>query len=93
MVLCASDQAHEKVEPLRPPEGSKVGERIFFGEGSGVTQAAPLEPNRIDKKKIWEALQPLFKTDANRVAGFKDLQMLTSAGPVTADSLNDGNIS
>ncbi len=92
MVLCASDKEHEKVEPLRPAEGSKVGDRVYFGEGN-ATQAAPLEPNRIDKKKIWEALQPMFKTGADRVAGFKDLPMLTAAGPITADSLAEGSIS
>ena len=24
MVLCASDEAHENVEPLQPPEGAEV---------------------------------------------------------------------
>ena len=51
MVLCASDASHENVEPLRPAEGSATGQRVWFGpEGQG--QAAPLEPNRIDKKKV-----------------------------------------
>lgn len=141
MVLCASDAAHENVEPLSPPEGAAPGERVWFGEGnqsqvhvlrgSGVgwgrgqlpsvplwqlavvtdvrwalqrnrythwmvrimrdvwcvhkawweekqafsnmlcvtTQAAPAEPNRVDKKKMWEALQPSLKTDENKVWG------------------------
>lgn len=34
-----------------------------------TTQAAPAEPNRVDKKKIWEALQPSLKTDENKVWG------------------------
>ena len=32
-------------------------------------QAPPAEPNRIDKKKVWEALQPLLKTNSDKVSG------------------------
>lgn len=48
---------------------------------------------QLQKKKIWEAVQPLLKTDAQRVAGFQGATMLTSAGPVTAATLADANIS
>lgn len=58
-----------------------------------VLQPAPAEPNRVQKKKLWEVVQPDLKTDADRVAGFKGLQMLTSAGPVTASTLAGANIS
>ncbi len=34
MVLCASNDAHDQVEPLTPPEGAKPGERVWFGEGN-----------------------------------------------------------
>ena len=34
MVLCASDAAHENVEPLLPPEDAAPGERVWFGEGN-----------------------------------------------------------
>jgi tRNA-binding EMAP/Myf-like protein len=33
MLLCASNAAHDAVEPLAPPEGAAVGERVWFGEG------------------------------------------------------------
>lgn len=33
MLLCASNEAHDAVEPLSPPEGAVVGERVWFGEG------------------------------------------------------------
>ncbi len=56
-------------------------------------QAAAEPANRIDKKKMWEALQPHLKTDASRVATFKGLAMMTGSGPVTADSLASGSIS
>jgi len=92
MVLCASDAAHENVEPLVPPAEAKAGERVWFGEGNQA-QAAPAEPNRVDKKKLWEGVQPLLKTTADKVAVFKDLPMLTSAGPVTSETLIGANIS
>lgn len=91
MVLCASDSSHETVEPLRPPEGATPGERVWFGEDQ--SQAAPAEPNRVDKKKIWESLHPFLKTDDAKVAGFKGLAMMTSKGQVTADGLAGASIS
>lgn len=32
MVLCASNDAHDVVEPLAPPAEAPAGERVFFGE-------------------------------------------------------------
>lgn len=29
-VLCASNEAHDQVDPITPPEGVPVGERITF---------------------------------------------------------------
>ncbi|KAK9811587.1 hypothetical protein WJX72_006591 [[Myrmecia] bisecta] len=92
MLLCASDASHEQVEPLMPPEGAAVGERVYFGEG-GEQQPEADSPNKVQKKKTWEAVQPDLKTTADRVASYKGLPMLTSAGPVTAATLAGGNIS
>lgn len=36
-VLCASNDAHDIVEPLAPPAEALVGERVYFGE-SGQNQ-------------------------------------------------------
>ncbi|KAG2493035.1 hypothetical protein HYH03_008698 [Edaphochlamys debaryana] len=91
MVLCASNDAHDVVEPLAPPAEAPVGERVWFGE-DGKGQAAAAEPNRVQKKKLWEAVQPLLKTDADATARFRDAVMLTSAGPVRAVSLKGANI-
>ncbi|GLC43440.1 hypothetical protein PLESTB_001557500 [Pleodorina starrii] len=91
MVLCASNDAHDVVEPLAPPAEAPVGERVYFGE-EGKNQAAPAEPNRVQKKKYWEAVQPLLKTDGEATARFRDAVMLTSAGPVRAASLTNANI-
>lgn len=56
-------------------------------------QPAPAEANRVQKKKLWEAVQPDLKTSADKVAGYKGSVMMTSAGPVTAKTLAAANIS
>lgn len=46
-------EAPRTVEPLNPPEGSAVGERVFVEGYSDGTPEEQLNP----KKKIWEKLQ------------------------------------
>jgi len=95
MLLCASDAAHENVEPLDPPTGSNPGDRIGFdldGARPGE-QPDPASPNQIQKKKVWEAIQPELKVSDSKIAGWKGSEMITSAGKVTAASLGGGNIS
>lgn len=55
-------------------------------------QAAPAESSRVQKKKLWEAVQPLLKTDGEATARFREAVMLTSAGPVRATSLKNANV-
>ena len=94
MVLCASNAEHTAVEPLAPPPGAAVGERVWFGEGdNGADQGEAAKPNQVDKKKMWEEVQPLLRTDGGRVAGFAGRPMQTSAGPVTAATLSEASIS
>jgi len=47
----------------------------------------------VQKKKIWEAVQPELRTTAEGVASYKDLPMLTSAGPVKVQRILNGHIS
>lgn len=91
MLLCASNDAHDVVEPLIPPEGAVVGERVFFGDV--VEQPEPAKENQVAKKKIWEGVQPDLKTDASKVAGWQGSVMMTSAGAVTCATLEHANIS
>ena len=101
MLLCASNEAHDAVELLRPPEAAAAGERIRFAggdstEGDEEEAAVPREPetpNRLAKKKMWEALQPHLRTDDACVASFKGRTMLTDVGPVACDSLKGASIS
>ncbi|WIA23629.1 hypothetical protein OEZ85_000334 [Tetradesmus obliquus] len=91
MLLCASNDAHDAVEPLDPPAEAAVGERVWFGNER--LQSAPAEANRVQKKKLWEAVQPDLKTGEDCTAAYKGAVMHTSAGPVTAKTLAKANIS
>lgn len=48
MLLCASDSAHENVEPLVPPQGSVPGDRVWFGNEEDLEQLPePAPPNKV----------------------------------------------
>ncbi|KAK0535387.1 G4 quadruplex nucleic acid binding protein [Tilletia horrida] len=68
MLLCAThkDGKDGGVEPILPPEGSKPGDRIWVEGYEGMDPEAQLNP----KKKIFEAIQPGYCTNANREAGW-----------------------
>lgn len=93
MLLAASDVSHENVELLVPPEGSLPGDRIWFGsEDEMGSQPDAATPNQIQKKKIWETVQPHLKTDASCVAVLGVHFMRTPAGFVGCTSLKNANI-
>ena len=73
------------------PDDAVPGERIKFGS-LDAPQAEAFTENQMKKKKGWEAVVPDLNTTADCVAAYKDLQMLTSAGPVTCASLANGTI-
>lgn len=94
MLMAASDASHENVELLVPPEDSLPGERIWFGsETEKESQPEAASPNQIQKKKIWELVQPHLKTDASCIAMLGAHVMRTSAGAVVSSSLKNANIS
>lgn len=62
-VLCASNEAHDEVEPVLVPEGVLVGERITFKGWDGVS-----EPVLNPKKKLWEKIAPDLKTNAGALS-------------------------
>lgn len=53
----------------------------------------PIDSAQVQKKKIWELVQPLLKTDANAVATFKGRPALVAAGAIRAASLANASIS
>ncbi|GMH18262.1 hypothetical protein Nepgr_020103 [Nepenthes gracilis] len=94
MLLAASDASRENIELLEPPEGSLPGERIWFGlENEKEKQPDTASPNQIQKKKIWETVQPHLKTDASCTAVLSVHFMRTAAGFVVSRSLKNASIS
>ncbi|KAG6489429.1 hypothetical protein ZIOFF_050698 [Zingiber officinale] len=94
MLMAASDEPHENVELLIPPEGSIPGERIWFGsEEDKDKQPDAASPNQVQKKKIWEAVQPHLKTTNDCLAVLAANPMRTSAGVVACKSLKNARIS
>ncbi|KAK8967323.1 hypothetical protein KSP40_PGU017395 [Platanthera guangdongensis] len=94
MLMAASDAPHETVELLLPPVDSVPGERIWFGsEEDKDKQPAAAAPNQVQKKKIWEFLQPHLKTSDEGVAVLGHHPMRTSAGVITCRSLKNASIS
>ncbi|KAF7031360.1 hypothetical protein CFC21_042701 [Triticum aestivum] len=76
LVLCASNKDHTVVEPLIPPEGAKLGERICFAGFDGKPEDV-LNP----KKKQLDKITPHLRTDENGIATFRGVPFTTSAGP------------
>ncbi|KAK7353515.1 hypothetical protein VNO80_18964 [Phaseolus coccineus] len=79
LVLCASNEGPTVVEPLLPPEGAKIGERISFSGIEGKPEDV-LNP----KKKQLEKITPHLFTDDKGVATFKGIPFMTSGGPCTS---------
>ncbi|XP_073008560.1 uncharacterized protein [Typha latifolia] len=83
LVLCASNQDHTVVEPLTPPEGATIGERVSFVGYEGKPEDV-LNP----KKKQLEKITPHLYTDDKGIATFKGITFTTSAGPCTSSIFN-----
>eukprot|EP00775_Hariotina_reticulata_P006776 gene6776-6993_t len=85
MVLCATSPDSGKVEFLDPPAGAKIGERVTVEGFSG-------EPDDVmnPKKKVFESVQPDLLTNADGLACYKGVALMTSAGPVRAPTVGPG---
>ncbi|EJC98109.1 uncharacterized protein FOMMEDRAFT_24110 [Fomitiporia mediterranea MF3/22] len=72
MVLCASleEDGIKRIELIQPPSGSKPGDRVYF-EGEKFENATPLSQLN-PKKKIFETIQPGFKTLPSKEAAWID---------------------
>jgi len=88
MLLAASSSDHTIVEPLEPPSGSKIGERVTFEGYAGE----PVLPHLNPKQKIWETVQPDFITNNDCVATYKGVPFKTSTGVIKVKSIKGGGI-
>ena len=87
MVLAAKDDG--KVELVNPPEGSKIGERVFI-EG---LEGEPISSAQMKKKKTWDKVAKELKTGNGGIATWSGKTIQTSAGPCSAASLVGAPIS
>ena len=87
MVLAAKDDG--KVELINPPEGSKIGERVFI-EG---LEGEPISSAQMKKKKTWDKVAKELKTGDGGIATWSGKTIQTSAGPCSAASLVGAPIS
>jgi len=86
LVLCASNTDHTQCEPVMPPDGARIGERITVAgceEGSSSPEEI-LNP----KKKQFENLQPDLTTDDAGVANYQGKPFMTTAGACTSSIVN-----
>jgi len=95
MVMCASNAEHTKIELMRPPEGSVVGERIQL-EGNPIL-GAPVNSAYEDvlnpKKKFAERFLPMLKTNDKCEGTYNGVRLVTSKGVVIAQTLSNSSIS
>jgi len=87
MVLCASDP-EGKVEFVEPPPGSKPGDRVYV---EGYESGSP-DPQLNPKKKIFEKVQPDFKTNEDLVATYRGKPFKTDKGLCKVKSIVGGSI-
>lgn len=88
MILCASREEPREVEPLSPPENSKPGDIVSV---EGYENSQPDE-HLNPKKKVWETLQPDFKTSSNCVAQWQGNPLFTTSGTITCCSMKGAPI-
>eukprot|EP00762_Andalucia_godoyi_P000754 ANDGO_03839.mRNA.1 putative methionine--tRNA ligase len=85
MVMAASDDAHTIVVLPTVPDAAKPGERVSFEGFSGAAD------KQINSKKL-EKLLSGFRTDAAGVPNYNGKPFTTSAGPIGACAIPNGNV-
>ncbi len=89
MILCASNDDHTKVEPLRPPKDSKPGDLVYIGD-------LPREP-ATDKKCPWKKICDKLKVNPEKLATYKDDKnefiWHTENGNIVSPTFTSGSIS
>lgn len=88
MVMCANHDGN--IELVRPPPGSKLGERIGLeGNPIGDAFSQEMQPELKPKKKVMESFLPFNKSNANCEATYNGVRLVTSAGVCTVATLKD----
>jgi hypothetical protein len=51
-----------------------------------------MEPNPLQKKKVWEGVQPVLRTDSDKRANYKGAVLQCAEGPVSSEGLTEARI-
>lgn len=91
MVMCTANSDRSKIEILRPPQGSKVGDRVTLEDCPPENSEAP--PIMNPKKKLLPKMLPFFVTDSDKFAKYNGIKWTLPAGLVKTDTISNGTIS
>ena len=95
MVMAASNSDKSTIELIRPPEGSKVGERIQL-QGNPILGAQVSEERESvlnPKKKYMERFMDQLLVNDKGEATYNRVVLQTAAGPVVTQTLTNAHIS
>ena len=87
MVLFAANEDRSKMEFVRPPAGSKLGERLALSDGSISTFSQDFQAELKPKKKYMENMLTLLKSNEKCEACYNGVTLKTSGGNVTVATL------
>merc|ERR1712071_342591 len=90
MVLAAKG-SDSKVELIEPPQDAAIGERVFIPNLTGGGE--PSSSAQVKKRKIWEKVAKLLKTNDEGIATWDNKPIHTQAGVCKAASLVGAPIS
>ena len=91
MLLAANNDDRSKITPIRPPKGSKIGERLLWSKQDITPYKPDVNINIKKKNSIWNNIAPKLRTNDKGEVCFDGEPLITSKGPVMAD-LKDAQI-
>ena len=94
MVMCGQTKEKGTVELMRPPKGSKIGERVQL-EGDPIFDEPleqDLQPILNPKRKIEGKLIDLLKTNEACEGTYNGIKLVTGSGVIKCKSVKNGVI-
>jgi len=93
MLLFAASEDRSHMEFVRPPAGSKVGERLALANDAIPDFSQDFQAQLNPKKKVLEGTLPFLKSNDNCDACFDGIPLKTSGGIVKVATLKQSMIS
>jgi len=99
MVMCAGSDDKSVIELIRPPAGSKVGDRVqlsgnpILGQPLTEDKQEIINPQNKNGERIFKKFAELIKTNENCEASYNGVTLATSAGVIKSKTLANAHIS